>query len=479
MTTTIKTQQDAIQQLGDIAVINLDVSIWSGQTALKPADLELGQGAQLPPETVALLGSKRICSREDLRIFKTLKERARRHVAEHGLPFVGGYAVPVARIPLITSVLDEVMADFEKAKAKFLDNYETAIESWIADNPAYEALIRSGIKPKATVAERITSGYQVFQLSPVAGAETSLASASDGLAGELVNEVRKEAKAFYEKHLKSDQGQVDGRSYATWPPLVKKVQGLTFLDARFDALEKLLVETGNCYPLGAKGSRSRVIGADYHQLRANVLILSTDRIEDYLDGTDSPSAMLGGDDWGSDDDALVVPEAAQETSSADAPAQEIPEPVANAAEAHPSEETAPTQATPEPAASSEAMAPASADAGAEPATPEVSGFDDLEALLEEDFGPSNEPSSAQPAPAAASEPATESVPEVVDQEPVADPLMAELDGVNDVAATEPSSEIRLPAIGEEEEATEEGSEATVARLGTFDPDADDLGDSWF
>ena len=64
------------QILSKMSVISVDCSVWSGARRLKPEDLSLGQGGQLPPDDVVSLGSKKLCDREVLKPFLRLREQA-------------------------------------------------------------------------------------------------------------------------------------------------------------------------------------------------------------------------------------------------------------------------------------------------------------------------------------------------------------------------------------------------------------------
>ena len=55
-----------ITVLDHLVVVNLDIHIWTARKKLVPLDLG---GAELPPEDLASLGSKRICNPDDLRSF--------------------------------------------------------------------------------------------------------------------------------------------------------------------------------------------------------------------------------------------------------------------------------------------------------------------------------------------------------------------------------------------------------------------------
>ena len=62
-----------IKVLDNLLALNLNVSLWS---ARKKMVLEDFGGAELPPEDLASLGSKRIADPNSLKVFSTLKARA-------------------------------------------------------------------------------------------------------------------------------------------------------------------------------------------------------------------------------------------------------------------------------------------------------------------------------------------------------------------------------------------------------------------
>jgi len=96
--------------LQDLVLIHLSFSIWSGKKKLRPEDLK---GANLPPDKLASLGSKRIFDPDALKVFATLKRQAERACEEVGVRFLGGYALPKDKLtPLL-----EKMARIEQSLA--------------------------------------------------------------------------------------------------------------------------------------------------------------------------------------------------------------------------------------------------------------------------------------------------------------------------------------------------------------------------
>ena len=84
--------------LENISILILSVSLWSGRKKLRPEDLRLADGSELPPDKLATLGSKRVMNPAALTPFASYKSRAERAVLSVGTRFLGGYAVPVGKL---------------------------------------------------------------------------------------------------------------------------------------------------------------------------------------------------------------------------------------------------------------------------------------------------------------------------------------------------------------------------------------------
>ena len=69
-----------IRILDNLLALNLNVSLWSARRKMSQEDLG---SAELPPEDLASLGSKRIADPENLKVFGTLKARAFNYLDRH------------------------------------------------------------------------------------------------------------------------------------------------------------------------------------------------------------------------------------------------------------------------------------------------------------------------------------------------------------------------------------------------------------
>lgn len=76
--------------------------------------------AELPPEDLASLGSKRIANPNSLKVFSTLKARAFNFLDRHGIRFMSGWAIPEDKAGDSIKELICIRDDFLKEKNAFL-----------------------------------------------------------------------------------------------------------------------------------------------------------------------------------------------------------------------------------------------------------------------------------------------------------------------------------------------------------------------
>lgn len=268
------TSNRQIQHLENLCVIHVDFDIWSGQTRLNAEDLKLGEGGEIPPEKLALLGSKKICDPAKLRGFHRLKTKCRRKLEHYGLPFMNGWAVPAERLDTILKQLDSIGKEFDAVRQEFLRCYDKAVDDWANDNPGYEHIIRAGAMPRGVVETRIGFDYQVFQIQPVGevsdATQQRLNRKVGGLSDALFGEITAEANKFYEERLKGAMS-LDVATRKTLENLRSKVDGLSFLHGSLASLVHLLDETIQGYQQHAQGRY--VVAPFLYQVMAAVLIM--------------------------------------------------------------------------------------------------------------------------------------------------------------------------------------------------------------
>ena len=105
-----------IRILDNLLALNLNVSLWSARRKMSQEDLG---GAELPPEDLASLGSKRIADPENLKIFGTLKARAFNYLDRQGVRFMSGWAIPEEKAGEIVQELLNIRTEFQKKRKHF------------------------------------------------------------------------------------------------------------------------------------------------------------------------------------------------------------------------------------------------------------------------------------------------------------------------------------------------------------------------
>ena len=153
-----------IKVLDNLLALNLNVSLWS---ARKKMVLEDFGGAELPPEDLASLGSKRIADPNSLKVFSTLKARAFNFLDRHGIRFMSGWAIPEYKAGEIIRELIGIRDEFLKEKDAFLADYDQSIENWINKHTKWAGIIRESTVGSEYVRSRMGFSWQLYRVAPL------------------------------------------------------------------------------------------------------------------------------------------------------------------------------------------------------------------------------------------------------------------------------------------------------------------------
>ena len=151
-----------IKILDSLVALNLNISVWS---ARKKMCLEDFGGAELPPEDLASLGSKRIADPDSLKIFTTLKARAFNYLDRHGIRFMSGWAIPEDKAGDIIDELIRIRETFLHEKESFLADYDQSIENWIVKHCKWGNIIRESTVGPDYVRSRLSFSWAAFTRS--------------------------------------------------------------------------------------------------------------------------------------------------------------------------------------------------------------------------------------------------------------------------------------------------------------------------
>ena len=232
------TQTTDITVLDHLTAVNLAVNIWTARKKLVPGDFG---NADLPPEELASLGSKKICNPDDLRIFSTLKARAVSLLNRRGVRFLGGWAIPSDQVDEINNELKTIRKAFVEAKEQFLARYDDAIRDWIDQHPGWRSLLGGSIVSANHVRSRIDFKWQMFRLLPPTqnAQDQGLHDELKHLGGTLYGEVAKAATDTWHRCYEG-KTQVTHKALSPLRSIHQKLTGLGFIDPRALPITDLL-----------------------------------------------------------------------------------------------------------------------------------------------------------------------------------------------------------------------------------------------
>ena len=228
-----------ITVLDHLLVVNLDIHIWTARKKLVPLDLG---GAELPPEDLASLGSKRVCNPEDLRSFTTLKAWAVSVLERSGIRFLSGWAVPDTRIDDIMRELAVIRDEFNAAKESFLQRYEQSVRDWIARHPQWGNIIAGSTVSEEYVRSRLDFRWQVFQVAQPEAVDRNMDNLKediDRLGGTLFDEIAKAAGEAWHRCY-AGKTEITRKALSPLKAMYDKLMGLTFVEPRVAPVAELL-----------------------------------------------------------------------------------------------------------------------------------------------------------------------------------------------------------------------------------------------
>lgn len=260
-----------ITVLDQLLIVNLDAHIWSASRKLLPEDLG---NADLPPDELASLGSKRICNPEEINIFKTLKARAESLLRQNGIRFLNGWAIPQDRLNDIDNGLAVIRDDFNAAKENFLQRYEQAVREWIDSHPAWSGIIANSVVSEDYVRARLAFRWQVFRIvSPDVSGRTrdDLVDDVKNLGNTLYDEIAKSAAETW-KNCYEGKTEVTRKALSPLKSMYDKLMGLTFVEPRVSAIASIISTALDSIP-----KRGPITGATLLMLQGLVSLLRNPR----------------------------------------------------------------------------------------------------------------------------------------------------------------------------------------------------------
>lgn len=255
---TIQTVNEEVKQksVDGLVCVTLEVHLWSGRKRLKKDKLiaQNPEFARLPPESLATLGSIKICDTDELAPFLRMKREAEKLLSNNGLPILGTVGIPENKLDTVYKGLCSIKAEFDQAHDGFYKRFNKAIEEWRgqAENADWVNLLNDIPSPEQ-VAGKMSFGFHLCRVSAPSSAEFSdanvmYAKQMTGLKGELFADAAREAEILITKYLtgKDASGVNKQRDKVTWKTLRplkrigEKFESFSFLDVTCKPMAQMI-----------------------------------------------------------------------------------------------------------------------------------------------------------------------------------------------------------------------------------------------
>jgi len=288
-----------------MVLVHLDISIWSGQTKLDAADLRLADGSEIPPERLAKLGQKVIFPPSKLKVFNSIKMKAKRALESRGEPFFGCYACPFDEEKIIIAELQGIMAEFKEQRQEIIADYDAIMSDFINDpeNAEWADILRRSAKKLEDIKDRISFDFSTFKLQSTPETEEDLNRKLSGLGEKLISKAVDEASSFFKDYI-GRRTDFPVKARQRLKNLRNKMSGLQFLNANAGTIVELMDEALQHfeYSQGAKLPEDA-----FWNVMAPIVILSDrNKFESFLDNEITIESMH----------SAIVPKESKEAMSA-------------------------------------------------------------------------------------------------------------------------------------------------------------------
>lgn len=234
--------------LDNSVYLRLEVSIWTGKARLSRDDIP--NADELPPDTLATLGTKRIFDPAKLRPFGALKTRAVRACDQHGVRCMGGWIVETGAAQRLAAELQVIRDEFDRTKSQFVSDYDAGADAWLAQYPEWASILRPALPESYELHKRFAFRWQVLEVKPVESPEYGGTAAADigGLEDTALEAVAGEVKELLGRGFTNERTSITIKSLRPLNALADKCDNYAFTRPEMSTLADVFRELAKCEP---------------------------------------------------------------------------------------------------------------------------------------------------------------------------------------------------------------------------------------
>lgn len=225
-----------VEAQADFVYVTIGMSAYSG-TVASPKTLS---NPDLDPKVISS-GEIKVVNNDTLKVFSTIRTRARSACLRHGTSFMGGFAVSQKAWPMVKEQLDEIAKEFEEEGKRFTSNYERYVQEWAETSPSMSEIIKEFAHPKEWIAGRFVADFSASYLAPAQGMEDAMKKQVAGMFDSIIHEIAVSARQAIKGYL-AGKSRVSRKILSSFEQMLDKLNSLSFVDTRLDPIAKAIEE---------------------------------------------------------------------------------------------------------------------------------------------------------------------------------------------------------------------------------------------
>jgi len=258
--------------LNNLVCVWVDCTMWCGRKKLCIEDLNNVSEADIPPEDLATLGSKRIFPKEPLQPFYALRKRTERLCLSVGTRFMGGFAIPADKRHWVAGELNKIKDEYQAEVKKLMSCYDKMLSEFIAEHPKWGGMIEKAAKQRSEIMGQFKYMPHIMGINIPEGMEkgSHIKEAIAGIVPQVMKEVATMAKTMLEEnHLEQRDSTCNGVMLASMRKWYAKIVCMSFVDRNLAVIASRMENILNGLP-----QTGEITGADYQQMLKLVRVLA-------------------------------------------------------------------------------------------------------------------------------------------------------------------------------------------------------------
>lgn len=230
--------------------LSLNVSCWTGRAKLVAEDLNVSAD-ELPPETLAALGSKKLIDPQRIQEILKIKTETVRKLNSYGVKLMGGWLISEDLFDTATQYLQNAADKFNLAVSNLVDNYDSYLNEWTLQYPEWADKILDAAPTASSVASRFKFGFRAFRLRE-SRTNFSCDESQESFVDSTYVQLAADVKKICEDSFSDDRASFKVSCFKPVRALIDKLRNISFVDPNMGRLASFLERAVAAYEPATK-----------------------------------------------------------------------------------------------------------------------------------------------------------------------------------------------------------------------------------